>query len=95
MADPDFACEAYPPEAAEYGIRCFFADRGTRNCATLEECAASVDGARKVLFQRMQELAAHNPGDETWEYLAGTFTSPGQLIGGGDPAPPDPDRSSE
>ena len=76
----EWACEAYPPEAAEYGVRCFFADRGKRNCATEEECAASVDGARRVLWQRMNELAAHAPGDETWAYLAETFTSPGQIM---------------
>lgn len=90
MADA-WVCEAYPPEAADYGALCFFADRGTRNCGTAEECAASVAAARQVLFQRMNELAAHNDGDETWQYLAETFTSPGQLLGGGDPPPPDPD----
>jgi hypothetical protein len=75
----DWVCGAYPPEAAEYGVLCFFADRGKRNCATVEECAASVDGARKVLWQRMNELAARNPGDQTWAHLAETFTSPEQI----------------
>lgn len=93
--DPGFVCEAYPPEAADYGALCFFADRGKRNCATREECATAVAGARQVMFQRMQELAANNPGDETWEYLAETFTSPGQILGGGDPPPPDPAGGSE
>jgi hypothetical protein len=91
----DWVCEALPPEAARYGVLCFFADRGKRNCVTVEECAVSAAGARQLLFQRMNELAAHEPGDETWAYLAETFTSPGQLLGGPDPAPPDPDGGGE
>jgi hypothetical protein len=91
----DWVCEALPPEAARYGVLCFFADRGKRNCATVEECAVSVAGARQLLFQRMNELAAHEPGDETWAYLAETFTSTGQLLGGPDPVPPDPDGGGE
>ena len=90
--DPGWTCEALPPEAAKHGVLCFFAVKGTRNCATREECAAAMAGARKALFQRMNDLAAQNPGDPTWEYLAETFTSPGQLLGGGDPPPPDPDE---
>lgn len=90
--DPGWTCEAYSPEVAEHGALCFFADPGKRNCATREECALSMAAARQLLFRRMNELAAQNPGDQTWEYLAETFTSPGQLRG--DPPPPDPDGDS-
>jgi hypothetical protein len=89
-----FVCEAYPPEAAQYGVICFFADRGTRNCGSAEECAASVAGARKVLWQRMNEQAAHNPGDETWKSLAETFTSPGQIMPDDTDLPPALDGGS-
>ena len=86
-AEPGWDC----PALREASALCFFADQGTRNCATAEECAASVAAARQVLFQRMNELAAHKPDDQVWGYLAETFTSPGQLLGGGDPPPPAPD----
>lgn len=93
MAEADWDCEAYGPEAREHGALCFFADRGARNCATAEECAASMAAERQLVFQRINELAARNPGDQTWAYLSETFTSPGQLLGGGDPPPPDQDDS--
>ena len=94
MSSGNWDCEAYGPELRAAGALCFFADPGTRTCATQDECRQSVAAARQVLFQRMNELAAHNPGDQTWEYLAGTFASPGQVLGGGDP-PPDPDGGSD
>lgn len=96
MADTDdWVCEGLPPQAHEYGVLCFFADRGARNCATAEECAESMAAGRKLLFQRINELAAGNDPTGAYGYLEQTFTSPGQLLGGGDPPPPDPNGGNE
>jgi hypothetical protein len=77
----DWACEAYGPEGAEAGARCFVVGGlGERVCLTREICTLTMARSRRRLWQRIQELAAQ--GDETAVYLAGEFTSPEDLLGG-------------
>ena len=78
----EWDCEAYGPELREVGALCFFADPGTRNCYTEDECRQSVVAARQLVYRRMNELAA--AGDEAGAFLAETFTNPEQILGGGE-----------
>ena len=81
MAD-DWACEAYGPEIADIGAVCFRSgELGKRVCADLDECRRSMRDQRQRVFRRINELAAR--GHEDAEYLAGEFTRPEQLLGGG------------
>ncbi len=76
--DENWDCEAYGPEGTDTGALCFFADPGTRNCRSQNECAASVTGARQMIFNRIQQAAAG--GDPAAIGLAKEFTSPDQLL---------------
>ena len=80
MAD-DFDCEAYGPEGREISALCFFAGTGERACASPGECRGKMDAERRRVWQRIQDGAAR--GDPDMVYLAGEFTGPGQLLGGG------------
>jgi hypothetical protein len=81
----DWPCEAYGPEGAEAGARCFVAGGlGERVCLTREICTLTMARSRRRLWQRIQELAAQ--GDETAVYLALEFTGPEQLLGGSEDA---------
>lgn len=78
----DWACEAYGPEIADIGAVCFRSgELGKRVCADLDDCHRSMRGQRQQVFRRINELAAR--GNEVAEYLAGEFTRPEQLLGGG------------
>lgn len=79
----DFDCEAYGPEGAGFGALCFVSGQpGQRVCASADECARTMAGARKRLFRRISERAAQ--GDELAAYLSAEFASPDQLLGGSD-----------
>jgi hypothetical protein len=88
--DTNWDCEAYGPN--DFGALCFFADPGTRNCRSREECSISVNAARRLLFDRIRELAA--AGDPTGIDLAKEFTDPGQLLGGPGAITPEDRRTS-
>lgn len=76
-APRDWHCEAYGPEAAAVGVRCYFESaRGA--CALPSECAHNMATERQRVFARINELAA--AGDETGAYLSGEFTNPDQLL---------------
>jgi hypothetical protein len=71
-------CEAYGPDGPAASRLCYFADPGTRNCGSAAECAASVAGARRLLFAAMRDRAAS--GDPAAVRLAADFTSPDQPL---------------
>jgi hypothetical protein len=73
-----WACDAYGPAGIPASRFCYFADPGTRNCGSRAECAASVAGARRLLFAAMRDRAA--AGDPEAVALAATFTSPDQPL---------------
>lgn len=86
-SEPSWDCEAYGQEAAAVGALCFVSgDLGKRVCADRDECHAVMAAARQRVFRRINELAAR--GHQEAAYLAGEFTNPGQLLGGG-PEPAD------
>ncbi len=76
-----WACEAYGPEAAQDGALCFVAEPGQRRCADSQECARTMDAERKRVFRRIQELSTTQ--GSVGAYLETVFTSPDQLLGGG------------
>jgi hypothetical protein len=78
-----WACDAYgpDPEVRAAGALCFFADTGKRLCASLEECREKMTAERQRVWQRIQDGAAR--GEPDMVYLAGEFTGPDQLLGGG------------
>jgi len=82
VPEDDFDCEAYGP-APEMGVAalCFFANPGSRVCAGPSVCHTRMTAERQRVFARIQEMAA--AGDPDGAYLAGEFTSPDQLLGGG------------
>jgi hypothetical protein len=87
----DFECEAYGDGGREVGAVCFIAGpEQVRVCPTIEACHLVMTSQRQQLYDRIQELAA--AGDETAIYLAGEFSSPGQMLGGPD-APPDQEEA--
>lgn len=77
----DFDCEAYGPEGREVGALCFFAASGKRTCASLTVCRERMTAERHRVWQRIQDGAAR--GDPDMVYLAGEFSGPEQLLGGG------------
>lgn len=82
FGEADFDCDAYGPEGREVGALCFFAGGlGERVCISRAQCVQRMDAERRRLFTRIQKLAA--AGDPVGLYLAGSFTDPGQLLGGG------------
>jgi len=80
----DWPCDAYgpDPEVRAAGALCFFADTGKRLCASPEECREKMTAERQRVWQRIQDGAAR--GEPDMVYLAGEFTRPEQLLGGGD-----------
>jgi hypothetical protein len=77
----DFDCEAYGLEGTAFGAVCFASGQpGQRVCASADECARTMAAARKRLFRRISERAAH--GDDVAAYLAAEFASPDQMLGG-------------
>ena len=75
-------CEAYGPEAAEAGALCFVAEIGTRQCPSAETCSQVMAAERRRVFDRITEMA--QAGDPTGVYLAEQFSTPDQLLGGGE-----------
>lgn len=78
----DFSCEAYGPEAAEFGALCFVSAPNSRSCASLDECHELMQGERQRVFRAIREKAA--AGDPVMAYLAEEFASPDQILGGDD-----------
>lgn len=75
-------CDAYGPDGIRHGALCFASgEPGSRVCASPGQCREVMTGQRQRVFRRISELAA--AGDETAVFLAGEFTSPEQLLGGG------------
>lgn len=70
----DWSCVAYGPELPDI---CFF-DQVADVCPSIEFCQVRMEDQRKVLFQRIQELAAH--GDPVMEQLSQNFTVPSDLL---------------
>ncbi len=81
--EPDFDCEAYGPEGRRMNALCFVAEPGRRACVSQDECHKVMTAERQRVYARIQEGAA--AGDPDMAYLAGEFTSPEQLLGGGVP----------
>jgi hypothetical protein len=77
----EWDCEAYGPEAAAHGARCFFAELGERVCTSLAGCREAMAAERRRVWSRIQEMAAQ--GDPAGEFLAEAFSGPEQLLGGG------------
>jgi len=73
-------CEAYGPDGRAVDALCFFAEPGERSCGTQGECRTRLASERVRVFDRIRELA--DAGDPAAAYLAGEFTSPGQILGG-------------
>jgi hypothetical protein len=78
----DFDCEAYGPEGREHGALCFTAGQGQRACPSREDCHRVMAAERQRVFGRIHEMAAE--GDPAGVFLAGEFTDPGQILGGGE-----------
>jgi hypothetical protein len=76
-----WSCEAYGPEAAGAGALCFASEPGTRACATQAACHRVMAAERRRVFRRISEGAAS--GDQTMAFLEGEFSSPEQILGGG------------
>jgi len=75
-------CEAYGPDGEAVGALCFIAgELGERVCPDVEACHRTMAGERGRVYDRIQALAA--AGDEMGVFLAGEFTSPEQILGGG------------
>jgi hypothetical protein len=82
MSGPDtWDCEAYGPGGTQVKALCFFADTGKRLCVSLQECRERMTAERQRVWQRIQDGAAR--GEPDMAYLAGEFSDPGQLLGGG------------
>jgi hypothetical protein len=82
MTETDFSCGAYGPEGAEFGALCFVSGvAGTRVCGDQGECRRVMAAERQRVFRRIGELAAS--GNETAAFLEAEFSSPEQLLGGG------------
>jgi hypothetical protein len=75
-------CEAYGPEGADFGALCFRSgELGKRVCGDQDECHQVMAAERRRVFRRISERAAS--GDQTMAFLEGEFSSPEQLLGGG------------
>jgi hypothetical protein len=95
MTDPVFDCEAYGPDVAPLGVLCFFAGTGARACSSAAVCHQAMAAERERVFARIGELAAED--DPVSAFLAGEFTDPRQLLGGGmrDPGNPVARRAAQ
>jgi len=78
----DWDCEAYGPDGRKFGALCFLAEPGERVCASQAACHEAMDGERRRVYRRIQEMAAAD--DPAGAELADVFTDPGQILGGGD-----------
>jgi len=76
----EWHCAAYGPEGAEFGAICFLS-AGERKCASQAECHRVLAAERQRVFRAISERAAD--GDPDMAYLEGEFSSPEQLLGGG------------
>lgn len=75
-------CDAYGPEAREFGALCFFTgEPGPRVCPSLAVCREAMTAERQRVFSRISELAA--AGDPVAAYLAEEFPRPEMILGGG------------
>lgn len=80
---PPWPCEAYGPDGAGFGALCFVSgELGRRVCDDPAECHQVMTAERQRVFRRISEMAAD--GSETGVLLEGEFTSPKQLLGGGE-----------
>lgn len=78
---PQWPCEAYGPEGAEFGAICFMsAVPGTRLCKTAEMCGLQMAAQRRDAHARMHALAER--GDPVMQYLASEFPTPDMLLNG-------------
>lgn len=87
MSAPAWWCDAYGPPPAEVEAsswpRCFLTpDAGDRACAGPVECSATMAVERRRVFDAIQRGAAD--GDPASVFLAESFTSPDELLGGRD-----------
>lgn len=71
-------CDAYGEEGIEVGAMCFVTGAYDRTCMTQLECRVTMQQCRRLLFQRILDLAAE--GDETAIYLRDYFHSPDELL---------------
>lgn len=79
----DFDCDAYGADGREVGALCFLSgELGKRVCATLDECRQVMSAERQRVFRRIQEGAA--AGNPDMAHLAEEFSSPEQILGGGE-----------
>jgi hypothetical protein len=75
-------CEAYGPDVREIGAVCFVSgELGKRVCGGHAECHQVMAAERRRVFRRISEGAAG--GDQTMAFLEGEFSSPEQILGGG------------
>ena len=83
MADQDaFVCSAYGPDGRDAGAICFVSgEPGKRVCTSAEQCHEVMTAERQRVWQRIQDGAAR--GDPDLAFLAGEFSDPSQLLGGG------------
>jgi hypothetical protein len=77
-----WVCEAYGPESVEFGALCFrTGELAKRVCADQAECHQVMAAERRRVFRRISERAA--AGDPAMAWLEGEFSSPEQMLGGG------------
>lgn len=74
-------CDAYGPEGAAMGALCFFGGDGVRLCSDQQECRDNMTLQRQRIFNAIQAHAAL--GDPVAIFLAGEFSDPSELLGGG------------
>jgi len=83
---PQWPCEAYGPEGAEFGAICFMsAVPGTRLCKSAEICGLQMAEQRRRVHARIHENARNPPDGMSaadWEYLADAFPTPNMLLNG-------------
>lgn len=77
----EWPCEAYGTKGLEIGALCFVGREGFRGCPSAAKCHEVMTEERQRVFNRIHRLAA--AGIEDFVYLAQMFTSPDQLLGGG------------
>jgi hypothetical protein len=79
----EWPCEAYGVEGQALGLLCFFSGyEWDRSCDTRDQCHIAMTLERQRVFDVIHEKARE--GDEVSAYLATQFTSPEQLLGGGE-----------
>lgn len=76
----DWACEAYGPDALEFGARCFLAELHERHCVSPAVCHVVMTDARIELHGRLTVQAV--AGDEVARAMLAEFPTPDSLLGG-------------